>query len=50
MSKYCQYLEKMLREISYIGQRLTVFHFSFGKKYVNELMAELKSLQIKKKN
>ena len=47
---YCEYIEKVLRRAAHLSHRLMGFHISFGKKYVSELMNELKDIQNIKEN
>ncbi len=47
---YCEYIEKVLRRATHLSNRLLGFHISFGKKYVSELMNELKDIQNIKEN
>lgn len=47
---YCEYIEKVLRRAADLSHRLMGFHISFGKKYVSELMNELKDIQNIKEN
>ena len=47
---YCEYIETVLRRAAYLSGRLLGFHISFGKKYVGELIKELKDIQTVKEN